>query len=1014
MLRAGRLLGIMVEKGRETELLKQMKPGWDVAIAENEKILSEIRGLPDDTEELDLSDRFLTSLAGVKLPSGLRRLYLSGTLLTSLAGVVLPQGLKRLYLNFTDLTSLEGVVLPHGLKTLELRNTKLTNLEGIKLPQGLQELDLSNSMLSSLEGVVMPQTLRELDLSNTMLSSLEGVALPLRLRELDLSYTAFSSLDGVVLPSELRTLTLDVSLLEDLPEGVLPSGLRELYIDGSDLTSLPESIRNLKKLETLELSELFLTELPDWLPELGLPFIREEFCRAICLSDTIVKGVDMSIFDRSQEEILQWFKERKQARLAAEAGLVVEEDQPLNELKVVFLGDGEAGKTHTIARLLNDGKQVRKFRGVSTPGIVIEDKTYTIGDRDVKVHFWDFGGQEILHSMHRMFLTQNTLYVVVLNVREGNQEDRARYWLHNLKSFAGGAPVLLVLNKMDMNKNASVNESDLQKLYPGLTEIVKLSTLTYSDTQFREKFIDVLLEQIGKMEILEQPLIAAGRRVKEKIQAMKESYIHGDMFRRFCNECGVTGSDNVLRGLLETFGQLGVSFCYSGSMELEQHVVLKPDWITNAIYIILFNKVHAVTNGLVSHNTIYEMLSSVDTETIRRAVADATYTRKEVDYVLEVFRKFRLSFLVEEGMEFLPMLCDAKTTAEAAKYEDDPDALEFRMHYEYLPPNVIHRLMVERRKELDRGNVWLTGARFVCGDTKRNAVVKSEGNLIRILVRAEKEPRDPQRYLDELKDALERINLEMGLTVSKMEVVYKEDGKTACFDYDDLLFAQEKGYKQLLCRELRKEVLLRDVLMQTDFPEDEKQKKLREDIRQACEMLQNRKKYWDSSEDERTDYLMDMLTAKGYLVRDQHRGGFSESGIQSGELDLDIRLTSVDKWSALEALNLKGSSKTQIKYWNAHLKKLLDNYNEVGRAFLFHVSYVQCKKDNFSKVCNDLYEHLRFYSPPGFELMRRFVQLVPLTDDPFRQDTFMRAVKCVYDCGGIPMTVYHFFVRIGK
>ena len=54
--------------------------------------------------------------------------------------------------------------------------------------------------------------------------------------------------------------------------------------------------------------------------------------------------------------------------------------------------------------------------------------------------------------MHRMFLTQNTLYVVVLNVREGNQEDRARYWLHNLKSFANGAPVLLVLNKADTEK----------------------------------------------------------------------------------------------------------------------------------------------------------------------------------------------------------------------------------------------------------------------------------------------------------------------------------------------------------------------------------------------------------------------------------------------------------------------------------------------------------------------------------------------------------------------------------
>ena len=912
-------------------------------------------------------------------------------------------------LSNSPLNSLEGIVLPASLRKLDLSGTELSSLEGVALPRGLEQLDLSGTQLTSLEGVTLPTRLRNLDLSNTPLRRLGDISSLCWLQEIDLSYTELSSLEGAVFPRELHTLTLDVSILNNLPDGILPTGLRELYIDGSDPVCLPESIRELKNLVTLELSELVLVDLPDWLPELGLPFVCKRFSRGICLKNTVVKGMDMSIFQQSREEILQWFEERKRLRDEAEA------TKPLNELKVVFLGDGEAGKTHTIARLINECRKVTDFRESSTPGIVIEDKTYTIGDRDVKVHFWDFGGQEILHSMHRMFLTTNTLYVVVLNVREGNQDDRARYWLHNLKSFADGAPVLLVLNKMDMNKNASVNESDLRKLYPGLTEIVKLSTLKDSETEFKQKFQNVLLEQIGKMDILELPLVASGRRVKEKIQNMEKNYIHGDEFRHFCDECGVVGTDAVRRGLLDTFGQLGVSFCYSGSMELEQHVVLKPDWITNAIYIILFNKVHSVTNGLVSHNTIYEMLSSRDMEQVRRTVTTATYERDEVKYVLEVFRKFRLSFQVEdEETEFLPMLCDANSTEEAMAYESDPNALEFRMYYEYLPNNVIHRFMVERRKELDRNNVWLTGARFVCGDTGRNAVVKSEGNLIRILVRAEKEPRDPQRYLDELKDALERINLEMGLIVSKMEVIYKEGDKTASFDYSDLLFYQEMGQAKILCRELRKEVPLWDVLMQTDFPEDEKQKKLRDHIQLACRMLQDDNLFWKASEDQRTGLIAKLLRFNDYIAMEQHRTGISVGGIHSGEVDLDIRLTPGDAWTALEALNLKGSGTAQIEYWNAHLKKLLDNYNHVGRSFLFHVSYVQCEKDRFIKICSDFYEHLRFYSPQGFELMRRFVQEIPPTDSPYLQNGFMRAVKCVYDCGGIPMTVYHFFVRIGE
>lgn len=845
--------------------------------------------------------------------------------------------------------------------------------------------------------------LKILDLRDAFLQTIRNEELPPNLQVLDLRQTGLSYLRNIVFPDGLSKIYLSHTPLSNIENVVFPVNLSELHLNFTKLTVLPKSISAIKGLSRLNLSNLKLKCLPEWLPEMRLPFSRESASFGILLYGTIVEdsSIDMSIFDMPQEVILQWFYERENTA------------KPLRELKVVFLGDGEAGKTHTIARLLKDGGEVKDFKEGSTPGIVIEDKSYTIGNREIQVHFWDFGGQEILHSMHRMFLTKRTLYVVVLNVREGNQDDRARYWLHNLKSFADGAPVLLVLNKMDMNRNASVNESDLRKLYPGLTEIVKLSTLKDSEAEFRLKFMDVLLKQIGKMEILELPLVAAGRRVKEKIQSMQENYIHGDVFRQYCDECGVTGTDKVRRGLLETFGQLGVSFCYSGSMELEKHVVLRPDWITNAIYIILFNKVHAVTNGLVSHDTIFEMLTSKDQENVRRTVESAAYTRDEVKYVLEVFRKFRLSFPVETGGEFLPMLCDANSTAGAMAYENDPDALEFRMHYDYLPNNVIHRLMVERRKELDRGNVWLTGARFVCGDTGRNAVVKSEGNLIRILVRAEKEPREPQRYLDELKDTLERINQEMGLTVSQKEVIYKEGNQTACFDYEDLLDYQESGETHIRSRELKKKLLLADVLRQTDFPEDEKQKKLREDIRQACEKLQNRKIYWDASEDERTDFLQDLLS-KDYIVLDQHRGGVSAGGIQSGELDLDIRQTPGDAWTALEALNLKGSSNSQLEYWNAHLKKLLDNYNHVGRSFLFHVSYVECRKDQFTKIYNDLYEHLRFYSPDGFELMGKFVQVVPLTEDPTRPSGFMHAAKCVYDCGGIPMTVYHFFVRIGE
>lgn len=920
--------------------------------------------------------------------------------------------LRTLDLRFLNMESLE---LPTRFDQLEhLRLSPMERLReviGLTSLRGLTGLDLSFTDIGSVFDVTKLPLLRRLELAGNMtLNRVDGLNRLSNLEELDLSGTAVGEeLDLSSLRKLKRLRLVDADQLKRVFGLGENPDLEYLDLSCSGLITIPDDVRKLKKLIHMDMSNLSLEDLPDWIPELKLDFT---FCNdGINLRGTNVIGTDMQLFNEKvddqgfgdyQKRIQIWFEDRKNAVA-----------KPLNEVKVVFLGDGGAGKSHIIARLLQNGEQTTDFPNISTPGITVQDKTYDIGDRSMNVHYWDFGGQEILHSMHRMFLTKRTLYVVVVNVRDGNQDERARYWLHNLKSFADGAPVLLVLNQMDMNKNASINEEDLRKLYPGLTEVVKLSALTYSDEEFRKRFVNILLGHIAEMDILDMPLIAAGRRVKDILQNMPDSYIHGDVFRRICDECGVTGTDAVRRDLLDYYSELGISFCYSDSMELEDHVVLRPDWITNAIYVILFNKVETVNSGLVSHEMIYRMLSSEDAQSIRRTVAAAKYERVEVDYVLKVFRKFRLSFLVEDGVEFLPMLCDANSTAAAVEYENAEDALEFRLYYEYLPNNAIHRLMVDRRKEMDRTNVWLTGARFVCGDTGRSAVVKSEGNLIRILVRADKEPRNPQRYLDELKESLERINEIMGLTVSNMEVVYKEDGKTACFDYADLMFAQEVGETHIPCREFRKRIRLADVLMQSDFPEDEKQKKLMADIRYACEILQSNSFFRNSNEDVRTTHIRDLLMARDYIVIDQHRSGISAGGLQSGEVDLDIRLTSGDAWSALEALNLKGSSDSQIEYWNAHLKKLLNNYNDVGRSFLFFVSYVQCPKEKFSEICSDLFEHMRFYSPPGFELLQRFVQEIPLGSHE-EQSRFIRIFKCVYDCGGVTMTVYHYFVRIGE
>lgn len=110
--------------------------------------------------------------------------------------------------------------------------------------------------------------------------------------------------------------------------------------------------------------------------------------------------MDESVLQQPRTIISAWFKNNNRVRIP----------KKLNEAKVVFLGDGGAGKTFSIQRLLNNCEMQEEFSGESTPGISIQDCKYEINGEEILIHYWDFGGQEIMHSMHRMFLTKRTLY----------------------------------------------------------------------------------------------------------------------------------------------------------------------------------------------------------------------------------------------------------------------------------------------------------------------------------------------------------------------------------------------------------------------------------------------------------------------------------------------------------------------------------------------------------------------------------------------------------------------------
>lgn len=881
------------------------------------------------------------------------------------------------------------------LRSLWIRNTPINKIYANNVLPYLGYFDAANTKISDASFLSMLPALEQLNLSGTQIKKLpEDVCLN-QLKILNVSNTEISSIFSVYACSDLRNFNVGSTNIECMDQYIFPPNVRTIYLNNTKITKIPNNIGQLTNLRKLVISDLNLLELPDWLLDLKLEFVSDNGY-GINLSNTCVKDINMDIFSQPRNIIEAWFSARRH----------MSESEELRETKVVFLGDGGAGKSLTIQRLLMDGHCPNDFDGYATPGISITRRDYNVDDKNILVHYWDFGGQEILHSMHRMFLTKRTLYVVLINARDNTQDERARYWLHNVKSFANGSPIIMVLNQIDQNPSATVNETALQDLYPNLRKIIKLSAQNDSAEEFNNNLTRSILSEISNLPSVHEPFLNAWTLLKKRLQNMPQYYIDAAVYNKLSVECGVDENEEIRANLLDWFNDLGISFCYRDSSLLSNYMILRPDWITNAIYVILFNGSDKVTNGVIKHETIYSMLNPSEEQkgVLKSVKNDIAYTTTEAEYVLGVIRKFKLSYRLDDDTEFIPMLCDRNEKTFVGEYVREQYVLELHMEYDYLPNNVLHRLMVELRSQLDIENVWLTGAFFSESSLGLSALVKTEDNTLKIFAKSTNSLYSANTYLGLIKNSVDRINKQLGLAAT-CKIVYKENSKSDIFGYEYLLASYEHGNREIYSGAFNKNLSIENILRQSDRDLIEKNQKLLEDVINACKSMQNNKMYWDASEDQRNTYIRDMLRAKDYYISDQTFGGKSGTGKNPGELDIEIRESSDKQWAIYEALNIHGMNQADKNNLNEHLKKVLNNYNPVGCPVLFLVSYLECNKTDFKDIWLKYVTHIKEYAPDNYS-----VQAINNSEE---SSFYIRTSECVYDCAGIPATVYHLCVRLG-
>ena len=464
--------------------------------------------------------------------------------------------------------------------------------------------------------------------------------------------------------------------------------LRYLTVNKVELRILPSEIGQLKDLLHLDLVENNISELPLEISNLHNLEYLDVSLNALPIPPEILEKV------KKPHEILNYYFSKKTKRL--------------NEIKLNIIGQGSVGKTSLVQQLVYG-----EFNSLETKTEGISVKYWQVTDQipvknqqsKIKLNIWDFGGQEIMHATHQFFLTKRSLYLLVLDSRLTQEENRVEYWLKIIQSFGGESPVLIVGNKIDQHP-LDIDRTGLQKKYPNIVGILETSAATGAGI---EALKTAIAAQVNNLPHVRDLLPETWFTVKTKLEGLgrETNFITHDKYLELCaeNEVSDETSQRTLIGFLH---DLGVVLHFQDDPRLEALGILNPQWVTNGVYKILNSHTLFQNKGVLTVAMLDEILNLPE------------YPRGKRLFIVDMMKKFELCYDIEPDKTFLvPDLLP----------KDEPQLTfhgipAFEYAYPVLPSSVITRFIVRMNQKIDDGFVWRTGVVLKIGDN--HALVKAD------------------------------------------------------------------------------------------------------------------------------------------------------------------------------------------------------------------------------------------------------------------------------------------------
>lgn len=531
--------------------------------------------------------------------------------------------------------------------------------------------------------------------------------------------------------SELEDLDLSGNHLSMLPPTIgMLTKLRRLTLTSNLLQTLPEEIGGLANLETLHVNANRLLRLPDSVGKLNLSFIN------LAGNDRLADP-PREIVENGTDAVLDYLR-----------GRLDPTSTPQWTSKLIVIGEAAVGKT-SLTRALA-GEAVRadepQTHGVRTTALEFDHPKTK--DVRLRLHTWDFGGQQIYHATHRFFLTDRALFLLVWNCREGYSKGQMRKWLQAITARAPSSPIILVATHSDEHP-ADLPITLLTEEFP------KIAASLYVDSP-AGRGLDELVRTISKaaagLPLMGQRWPRSWSQSRELLtqRQLTQPFASLESVRHDLLECGVTRAseqDNVL-AVLHYLGEL---LHFPDDPDLREMVILAPKWVEGLITRLLDSRELLQTRGVLKRDLVMRLWSEEDSPIRNHLVA--MMEQFDLAYRLDSDESDDICLVVEKLSEN-PVPLPAQW-AEAA----ETGASEIRLVFDFSDflslQAGIPTWFIAREHRFTTGTHWKTGALFYSRqeDTWALVTANEATRKVELKVRGNY----PVVFFSELKSGFERI-----------------------------------------------------------------------------------------------------------------------------------------------------------------------------------------------------------------------------------------------------------------